>query len=131
MPTVFLFLSIFLRYVAGSVSKSFWYLSLLTLEVMDSDSAKTKRLDNGITRGQVIGKSQSYARTLANRPANVINPPELAAIAKGLARASKRLSCTVFDEKQMKEKGMDNTAMLNEIIDIEIEVIKRTMDRGA
>jgi hypothetical protein len=33
--------------------------------------------------------------------------------------------------KQMKEKGMDNTAMLNEIIDIEIEVIKRTMGGDA
>jgi hypothetical protein len=31
----------------------------------------------------------------------------------------------------MKEKGMDNTAMLNEIIDIEIEVIKRTMGGDA
>jgi len=81
-------------------------LSSLSVEVIDSDSAKIKKLDNGVKSGTIIGKAQSYARTLANRPANVINPPELAAVAKDLARASKRLSCTVFDEKQMAAKGM-------------------------
>jgi len=81
-------------------------LDSLSIEVIDSDSAKTKKLNNGTASGAIIGKAQSYARTLANRPANVINPPKLAAIAKELARTSKRLSCTVFDEKQMAAKGM-------------------------
>jgi leucyl aminopeptidase len=56
--------------------------------------------------GRAIGKAQSYARTLANRPANVINPAELAAAAKELAGNAKSLSCTVFDEKQLAAKGM-------------------------
>jgi len=81
-------------------------LSSLSVEVIDSDSAKIKKLNKGVTSGVIVGKAQSYARTLANRPANVINPPKLAAIAKDLARASKRLSCTVFDEKQLSAKGM-------------------------
>jgi len=78
----------------------------LKVELIDSDSAKTRKLNKGLSMGSAIGKAQSYARTLANRPANVINPAELAAAAKELARSAKRLSCTVFDEKQLAAKGM-------------------------
>jgi leucyl aminopeptidase len=78
----------------------------LKVELIDSDSAKTKKLNKGLLSGVAIGKAQSYARTLANRPANVINPAELAAAAKELARSAKRLNCTVFDEKQLAAKGM-------------------------
>ena len=81
-------------------------LDSLKVELIDSDSAKTKKLNREISKGVVIGKAQSYVRTLANRPANVINPAELAAIAEKLARGSKNLSCTVFDEKQLAAKGM-------------------------
>jgi leucyl aminopeptidase len=81
-------------------------LDSLKVEVVDSDSAKTKKLSVGLASGIAIGKAQSYARTLANRPANVISPSKLASAAKELARGSKGLSCTVFDEKQMAAKGM-------------------------
>jgi len=81
-------------------------LGSVSVELIDSDSAKTKKLKKGLVSGVVIGKAQSYARTLANRPANVINPAKLAAVAKQLAADSKRLSCTVFDEKQLTAKGM-------------------------
>jgi leucyl aminopeptidase len=78
----------------------------LKVEVIDSDSATRRTLQKGLLSGIAIGKAQSYARTIANRPANVISPPELAAAAKELCRGSKNLSCTVFDEKQMAKKGM-------------------------
>jgi len=81
-------------------------LASLSVEVIDSDSAKTEKLNKGVSSGVIIGKAQSYARTLANRPANVINPAALAAAAKELARGYKSLNCTVFDEKQMAAKGM-------------------------
>ena len=81
-------------------------LDSLKVEVIDSDPAKTKKLNQGVSSGTIIGKAQSYARTLANRPANVINPAELAAAAKEMARQYERLSCTVFDEKQMAAKNM-------------------------
>lgn len=81
-------------------------LDSVKVEVVDSDSVKTRKLNKGIGNGVIIGGAQSYARTLANRPANVINPVTLAEIAKKLARDSKRLSCTVFDEKQLAAKGM-------------------------
>ncbi len=81
-------------------------LGRLDVELIDSDSAITKKLNKGFSSGIAIGSAQSYARTLANRPGNVINPDKLADIAKKLARSSKTLSCTVFDEKQLAEKGM-------------------------
>jgi len=81
-------------------------LDLLKVGVIDPDSAKTRKLNRGLSSGVVIGKAQSYARTLANRPANVINPDALAAEAKKLARDYKSLSCTVFDKKQLRAKGM-------------------------
>ncbi|MHC4555978.1 MAG: leucyl aminopeptidase [Planctomycetota bacterium] len=81
-------------------------LDSLEVELIDSDSAKIKKLRKGLSRGIIIGRAQSYARTLANRPANVINPAKLAAVAKDMARGSKSLSCTIFDKKQMAAKGM-------------------------
>ncbi len=81
-------------------------LDSIKAELIDCDSAKTRKLDKGVSSGVVIGRAQSYARTLANRPANVMNPAKLAAVAKELAGSSKNLSCTVLDEKQMAAKGM-------------------------
>jgi len=81
-------------------------LDRLKCELIDSDSVKIKKLRDGLLCGIVTGKAQSYARTLANRPANVVNPATLADAAKELARGSKNLSCTIFDEKQLAAKGM-------------------------
>ncbi len=78
----------------------------LVVEVIDDNAAKTKRLENGLKKGAIIGKAQSYARALANRPGNVINPPSLAAEAKKLAAKTKGLSCKVLDEKQLAKLGM-------------------------
>lgn len=81
-------------------------LDSLKVELIDPDSEKLQKLRKGLADGAAIGKAQSFARTLANRPANVVSPASLAVVAKGLARGSKTLSCTVFDEKQMTAKGM-------------------------
>ncbi len=81
-------------------------LKSLNVEVIEPDKAKITKLGKGLASGIIIGQAQSYARTLANRPANVINPPELAAEAKRVAKTTAGLTCTVFDEKQMAAKGM-------------------------
>jgi leucyl aminopeptidase len=78
----------------------------LTVEVVDSSEAKLRKFKKGVSVGAVIGRAQNYARMLANRPGNVINPQTLAAEAKRLARGLPGLSCTVFDEKQMAAKKM-------------------------
>jgi leucyl aminopeptidase len=82
-------------------------LGRLGVDVIDADSAKTRKINKGLLRGAVIGKAQSYARTLMNRPANIITPAKLAAAAKEAARKCKGLSCTVFNERQLASKGMN------------------------
>jgi leucyl aminopeptidase len=81
-------------------------LGALSVELIDCDSARARKLNKGLSGGAIIGKAQSYARTIANRPGNVINPPALAAEAKKLARGTASLSCTVLDKKQLAAKGM-------------------------
>jgi leucyl aminopeptidase len=85
-------------------------LSSLQVEIIDSDSDKIKEMNKGLIVGNIIGNAQSFARTIANRPGNIIYPEKIAALAKELARKSKNLSCTVFDEKQLKAKGMGGVA---------------------
>jgi leucyl aminopeptidase len=75
-------------------------------EVIDSSEKRLAALKKGIAIGTIIGEAQSYARAVVNRPANVINPPTLAAEALKAARRTSGLSCTVFDEKKMAAKKM-------------------------
>ncbi len=78
----------------------------ISVIIGDSDAAMVKALGSGVKTGNIVGGAQSFARTIANRPANVISPPALAAVAKKLARETAGLSCTVFDDKQLKAKKM-------------------------
>ncbi len=59
-----------------------------------------------VQRGEAIGVGQNYARTVASRPGNDINPPTLAKEAQRLAKQYPTLSCRVMDEKELKERGM-------------------------
>ncbi|MFH1370561.1 MAG: leucyl aminopeptidase [Planctomycetota bacterium] len=79
---------------------------LLKVEMIDDNAARVKRLEGGLSKGAVIGKAQSYARIVASRPGNVINPPTLAQEAKKLAGRTAGLKCSVLDEKQMAKVGM-------------------------
>jgi len=81
-------------------------LKSLGIEVVDEDAVKMRNLDKGLSSGAIIGRAQSLARTLANRPANVINPPSLAAATREITRTVKGLSCTVFEKKQLEAEGM-------------------------
>jgi len=81
-------------------------LENLKVEIIDTETADRKKIELGASRGKITGAAQCYARTLANRPGNVINPPALANIARELARESKVLNCTVLGERQLVAKGM-------------------------
>ena len=56
-------------------------------------------------RGEAIALGQNFARTIASRPGNDINPPSLADAAKQLAD-DVGLTCRVMDEKDLKKLGM-------------------------
>ncbi|HET6246085.1 MAG TPA: leucyl aminopeptidase, partial [Tepidisphaeraceae bacterium] len=62
-------------------------------------------LRKGIDRARAIADGQNFARTIASRPANNINPPSLAKVAKQMAKEV-GLGCRVLDEKELKKLGM-------------------------
>jgi leucyl aminopeptidase len=69
-------------------------------------AAKEKKsLDAAINRARVIADGQNIARTIASRPGNEINPPELAKVAQQLAREV-GLTSRVLDDRELKKLGM-------------------------
>ena len=81
-------------------------LAKLAVAIADTTGKDAGALRKGVAVGKAIGGSQSYGRTIANRPGNVINPPSLAREARKMARGYKSLQCTIFNEKQLIAKGM-------------------------
>ena len=61
--------------------------------------------ETAVKRAVVLGEAQNFARSIATRPGNVINPPSLAAVAKELA-AAVGLGVKVLDERDMAKLGM-------------------------
>jgi leucyl aminopeptidase len=64
-----------------------------------------RELRAAVDRARVIAEGQNFARTIASRPGNDINPPTLAKVAEDLAREV-GLDVRVLDEKQMAKLGM-------------------------
>jgi leucyl aminopeptidase len=58
-----------------------------------------------LARARAVSDGQNFARTIASRPGNNINPPSLAKVAQELAREV-GLNVRVLDEKQMAKLGM-------------------------
>ncbi len=59
----------------------------------------------GAERGRIIADAQNFARTIASRPGNDINPPSLAKVARELAQEV-GLACRVLDEKELARLKM-------------------------
>jgi len=72
----------------------------LTLVVEDEASAKP-----AVQRGIALAEGQNFARTIASRPGNDINPPSLAKVAQELAKEV-GLGIRVLDEREMAKLGM-------------------------
>lgn len=60
----------------------------------------------GLKRAEAFAGGQIRSRSLANEPGNVIGPAEMAHCAQEVARAG-GLECTVYDEGQIHEMGME------------------------
>ncbi len=68
-------------------------------------SANLAAAKSGVERGRALGDAQNFARTIASRPGNNINPPSLAKVAQSMAREA-GLGVRVLDEKEMARLGM-------------------------
>jgi leucyl aminopeptidase len=64
-----------------------------------------KSLQGEIDRAVSIASATNFARTIASRPGNNINPPSLAKVAQEMAKEAK-LSCRVMDEKELARLKM-------------------------
>lgn len=64
-----------------------------------------ERNEAAMQRGRIIAEAQNFTRDLANEPANVLPPRELAARAKKMA-AEYRLDCEILDQDHMRQLGM-------------------------
>lgn len=78
----------------------------LSALIVDNNQAIVRKLANGIKVGQIIGRAQNFARTLGNRPANVLYPAQFAAAARKVAASVPGLFCTILDEKKLAQKKM-------------------------
>ncbi|MGA2498929.1 MAG: leucyl aminopeptidase, partial [Tepidisphaeraceae bacterium] len=73
----------------------------VTLVVARLNAAARQALEHATA----IADAQNFARTIAYRPGNNVNPPQLARIAQDAARRV-GLACRVLTDKQLKRLGM-------------------------
>ena len=73
--------------------------------VLYVEGEREKDLKDALQRGEIVGDSMNFARDLANEPANVLHPTEMAKRAEKMAKEA-GLKCEILDEKQMEKLGM-------------------------
>ncbi len=61
---------------------------------------------NAVREAKAAAAGVALTRDLVNEPANVLSPEKLAEIAQSLA-SKKKLECTILDEDQIREMGMN------------------------
>lgn len=66
-----------------------------------------KVLKDAVQRGEVIGQAVNECRTLANLPPSDLNPEGMAEAARDVAKSYPKVKVTVFDEKKLKQEGMN------------------------
>jgi len=78
----------------------------MTVTLLDADTSRIKKLNEGIQVGSILAEGQNLARMLGNKPGNEINPPTLACEVQSLAKKY-GLKCKVFDDRQLAKMKMN------------------------
>jgi leucyl aminopeptidase len=68
--------------------------------------AEIAEIKDAITKAEVITRSVMIARDMVNEPGNEFVPADMVAVAKDMAKESKKLSCKVYDVAAMEKMGM-------------------------
>jgi len=82
---------------AAKLKKVVWLLA---------ESGHRTAVDAALALGGALAEGINVCRELGDLPGNICTPTYLADQAKALAASSPLLSCTVLDEKKMRELGM-------------------------
>jgi len=94
------------REYKGSASKSQDQSPLKPLAVwLVTKPSEREPVRLAVDRAVIVCRGQNFARTIASRPGNDINPPSLVVAARAMAREA-GLRCTVMDERQLRRLGM-------------------------
>ena len=78
---------------------------LRELTLVEFDASRTEALQRGVERGRILGEAANHTRDLANEPANMLTPSELAERARALA-ADAGLECEVWGREEIERMGM-------------------------
>lgn len=81
-------------------------MKLKKLTVNVGDSLSKSKASKALQQGNAVGLGMNECKELANLPGNICTPSYLAQQARKLARAEKKLTVSVVEEKKMKELGM-------------------------
>ncbi len=73
----------------------------------------TKAMRAGVATGSVVADAMLLTRRLVNTPANLMTPVIMAGEARRACRAS-GVSCTVLNEKQLRERGFNGLLAVNQ-----------------
>lgn len=67
---------------------------------------RNAQLDQALEQARLVALGVAQAKDLGNRPGNLCTPTDLADLAHGFAKSSKKISCKVLEEKDMAKLGM-------------------------
>jgi leucyl aminopeptidase len=79
---------------------------LHALSVLVPTAKSREAAERGTAHGRAVAMAQNYARELAARPANIVNPRYLADEARKLAEDYKDLTVKILDREAIKKDGM-------------------------
>ncbi len=63
-------------------------------------------LQPAVDRGNIVGESQNFTRSLVNEPGNILTPPELVARSRAMAASVSGLDVEILDRDRMAQLGM-------------------------
>ena len=81
--------------------------NVASLSIVEPAQRRAARLRDGVERGQVLGEAQNLTRDLANTPANLMTPTDMAAKAQEIAEAT-GLECEIIEREEAERLGMNS-----------------------
>lgn len=69
--------------------------------------AGDRTVREAISEGEIVAEAINACRTLANCPPSELNPEGMAQAARDIATSYPKVKVTVFDEKKLKQEGMN------------------------
>ena len=79
--------------------------SVSDVRVVEISARRARSLERGVERGAALAEAQNFTRDLANSPANLMTPTDVAAHAQEIANAS-GLECEIIEREEAERLGM-------------------------